>query len=219
MTAAQARKFTFDLDLARPEGEQTAPPEPTRPSQSEVDERIAAARAEAFEQGRAEGRSEADAQSDARFAKATESLAASAAKLAGAFDSERKQLLAEASELSFSIGRKLAAHLIARYPEAELVALVEDCLAGIDHAPHLVVRCHPDLCEVLRTATEERIRTAGFSGRLVVMGDPEIALGDGRLEWVDGGLVRDINEVSKEINARIGAYLEAHGAGRLKESE
>ena len=46
------------------------------------------------------------------------------------------------------------------------------------------------------------------------MGDPDTKLGDGRLEWVDGGLVRDINAISNEINTRISAYLAARGAGQ-----
>jgi len=41
------------------------------------------------------------------------------------------------------------------------------------------------------------------------MGDPEIRLGDGRLEWVDGGLVRNIAEISNQIDRQIATYLAA----------
>jgi flagellar assembly protein FliH len=41
------------------------------------------------------------------------------------------------------------------------------------------------------------------------MGDPDQRLGDGKLEWVDGGLVRDIGAVSKDIDKKISAYLAA----------
>jgi flagellar assembly protein FliH len=57
----------------------------------------------------------------------------------------------------------------------------------------------------------QHIETSGFSGRLVVMGDPEIALGDCRLEWVDGGLVRDRAATAAEIDRRIAAFLAARG--------
>ena len=34
-------------------------------------------------------------------------------------------------------------------------------------------------------------------------------MGDGKLEWVDGGLVRDIAAVSKDIDKKITTYLAA----------
>ena len=42
-------------------------------------------------------------------------------------------------------------------------------------------------------------RERGFEGRLVIMGEPEIAPVDARLEWADGGVVRE--------GAAIGAAL------------
>ena len=42
--------------------------------------------------------------------------------------------------------------------------------------------------------------------------------GDGRLEWVDGGLVRDIGAVAKDIDLKISAYLAARG-GQAKQQE
>ena len=52
----------------------------------------------------------------------------------------------------------------------------------------------------------------------VVMGDPDMRLGDGRLEWVDGGLVRDIGAVSKDIDRKISAYLAAR-SGQAQQQE
>ena len=68
--------------------------------------------------------------------------------------------------------------------------------------------------DAMQAAAEARIKSSTFTGRLVVMGDPDIRLGDGRLEWADGGLVRDINQISGEIDKRISAYLSARGANK-----
>ena len=35
----------------------------------------------------------------------------------------------------------------------------------------------------------------GFEGRLVTFGEPDIAPGDVRLEWADGGIVRDRSRI------------------------
>lgn len=206
MTAAQ--RFNFDLDLAAPVRKTRMVPE------AELDAAVAIARQQGFDEGFTQASTAIEARTADTLAKSAEKIAKQAAAALAMVDQMQKEHLAEAVTLAGTIARKLAAHLIARYPHAELAALIEESLASLEHAPHLVVRCHPDLCDALRDAAEERIKSSGFAGRLVVMGDPEIRLGDGRLEWADGGLVRDINQISGEIDKRISAYLTARGANR-----
>lgn len=200
-----AHKFTFDLDLAR------KPPANKVLPEDEFERLLAAAREEGYREGLAAGQSAVEAQAATALAKSAEKLAAQVAQMAGTIETYEKQHLAASVDLAASVGRKLAAHLIARQPQAEMAALIAECMASLENAPHLVIRCHPDLCDAMKAIAEERMKTSGFSGRLVVLGDPEIRLGDGRLEWADGGLVRDINAISGEINTRISAYLAARG--------
>lgn len=207
MTAAPARKFTFDLDL----GAAPARPRPAI-AEDEVEAMLVAARAEGYAHGLAEGEASAETRAAQALAAAARSLADTAATMLAEIDTHRRTVLSEAVTLSVAIGRRLASHLLARYPTGEIEALVNDALGTIDHAPHLVIRCHPDLVDTVRAAAETRMHVSGFSGRLVVMGDPDIALGDGRLEWVDGGLVRDSGAIAGALDARIAAWLAAHGA-------
>ncbi len=207
MTAAPAR-FTFDLDLA-------ATPRKTRMvAEDEFELAIARARREGYEQGVAQASASVEARTAETLAKAAEKLADQAATALAMVDEMQKEHIREAITLAGTIARKLAAHLIARHPHAELAALIEESLASLERAPHLVVRCHPDLCDAMREAAEVRMKSTGFAGRLVVMGDPDIRLGDGRLEWADGGVVRDINQISGEIDKRISAYLSARSASK-----
>ena len=207
-----AHKFTFDLDLGRaPKRSKTLP-------EDELEHMIAAARREGYDAGKRDGLKQGQQSAEARagdaMSAAGEKIAADAAAMLSEIDRFESAHRQEAVALAASVARKLAAHLIAREPEAELAALLAECMASLERAPHLVIRCHPDLCDRLRTIAEERAKVTGFAGRLVVMGDPDTKLGDGRLEWVDGGLVRDINAISNEINTRISAYLAARGAGQ-----
>lgn len=201
-----AHKFTFDLDLAR------KPPANKVLPEDEFNQLLAAAREEGYRQGVAAGQKAVEAQSAAALAKSAEKLAVQVAEMVGTIEAYEQRHLAQSVELAASVGRKLAAHLLARQPQAEIAALIGECMASLENAPHLVIRCHPDLCDAVKTIAEERMKVSGFSGRLVVLGDPDIRLGDGRLEWADGGLVRDINAISSEINTRISAYLAARGA-------
>ena len=92
-------------------------------------------------------------------------------------------------------------------------------MQSLEGVPHLVVRCHPTIADGIRDIATAHMQTSGFTGRLVVMGDPDIRLGDGRLEWVDGGLVRDIGAIAKDIDLKISAYLAARsGTARQQES-
>jgi len=114
-------------------------------------------------------------------------------------------------ELARAIGIKLAARLMAREPQAELDTLIAECLATLERAPHLVIRCHPDLTDRLQEITSKHMAAAGYDGRLIVMGDPEIPPGDGRIEWADGGLVRNMGVILAEIDKAIASYCSGAG--------
>lgn len=220
--AALAR-FTFDLDLAeRPRGTKPAAaaemapqpqivPEPIGVPEEVVAELVAQAREEAFKEGVAAGERNAASMSAQTLAAAAGTLAAHTARMSAALDDTIAQYRREAVQLAASVGRKLATHLIASRPTAEIEALIAECMPSLSGVPHLVIRCHPDLADSLRDLAAEQITSSGFAGRLVVMGDPDIGLGDGRLEWVDGGLVRDSEALAAEIDKQITDYLAALG--------
>ena len=70
-----------------------------------------------------------------------------------------------------------------------------------------MVRVNDALHETARTQLDAIARTRGFEGRLVVLAEPEIALGDCKIEWADGGIVRDTGRTESAIATAIGRYL------------
>jgi flagellar assembly protein FliH len=207
MTASPApTRFTFDLDLSR------AGRSGRTLSDGDIESLTLAARSEGYEDGYREGESSRVADAAAKLTLSAETLCRQAGQILARLDTTERQLRAEAVHLAHAIAAKLARGLVARQPEAELQALIAECVASLDRAPHLVIRCNQALADKLTEITEAQMAAAGFSGRLVVMGDPEIAPGDGRLEWADGGLVRDMQQIDAEIGKSIDAYLEAGGA-------
>lgn len=211
---ASPARFTFDLNLEQAplRAVNKAPPPPPPPPgipEDVVAQLVAAARDEAYAEGKIAGAKSAEAMAAQAIAAAAATLATQTAKAASVLDDALTAQREEAVGLALSIGRKLALHLVARFPLVELQALITECLASLNGVPHLVIRCSPELAEAVREAATAQMTTSGFSGRLVVMGDPEIRLGDGRLEWVDGGLVRDIAALSSQIDQHIALYLTA----------
>ena len=53
--------------------------------------------------------------------------------------------------------------------------------------------------------------------RTRIRGEPEIGLGDARLEWVDGGIVRDSAALEAEIDQRIAQFIAARGGSTLSQ--
>lgn len=215
---ASPARFTFDLDLgSHPRAKASPPPAPSVP-EALVAELVRQARQDGFAEGMVEGARNSDAMAAQTIAAAAGTLATQTAQLAAALDAAIDSHRREAVDLAASIGRKLALHLLARFPTVELDALITECMASLNGVPHLVIRCHPDLADRIRDTATAHMATSGFSGRLIVMGDPDIRIGDGRLEWVDGGLVRDLGAISGQIDRQIANFLAASSRSRTRET-
>lgn len=202
MSASPAR-FTFDLDLGRRQEQGGITPDNSFAILEQ------SARQSGYDEGLAAGEQGATARAARDLADAAADLGNRVAAMAADLDRTQGGLKAEAVQLARLIAEKLATTLLAREPTAEIEALIVECLASLDSAPHLVIRCNPDLADAVRDIAMSRIEASGFAGRLVVMGEAGIGMGDGRLEWVDGGLVRDRATIASDIDARIAAYLAA----------
>lgn len=205
MMSAAPAKFTFDLDLGRREERNRVMTE------SAVAAMVADARTEGFTEGYAAGEQGAAAKSAKQLADAAIQLGDRVSAMSASLDDIRRNTLGEAVDLAATIARKLAAGLVAQSPTGEIEGLIAECLASLDGVPHFVVRCNSEIADAVREIATARVQTSGFGGRLVVMGDPEIEPGDCKLEWVDGGLVRDQASLIAEIDQRIAAFLAARG--------
>lgn len=208
---ATPAKFTFDLDMGVTQRN-------TRVlSDEKIQAMLDAARAEGYAQGLDEGQATVVARAAQELTASAQAIGQTAAQLISTVDAMEKHLRGTAVALASSVGRKLSANLVERQPETELQHLLEECLASLESTPHLVIRCHPELVDKLQEISAPLVTASGYSGRLIVMGDPDIMLGDGRMEWADGGLVRDTPSVDAQIDSNINAYLDAHGIARETE--
>lgn len=213
MTSSPER-FNFDLDLGSRPGERTR-----LVQQSTLEDELNKARREGYAQGFEEGERSASAEAARALSTAAVSLADKSGAMNSAFTDALEKLTGDAAELAMAAARKLSASLIERFPYAEIEGLLAECLATVQDAPHMVVRCHPDLADAVRDIAAEQARISGFEGRLVVMGEPEIKLGDCRIEWADGGLVRDIDATAKAMDEKIARFHATHGKEPAKETD
>ncbi len=189
-----AKKFTFGTDFR----------EGGRRAVSEAD--LAAARAEGFSAGQEHGRREAESQFSALVAK----LVRGVEKLAADEQARAAEIEAQAAQVAIATARGLARAALAQRPLSELEQAVRECLGHARLAPHLVVRVEESAVEAVESLLAALARETGFAGRLVVLGQPDIAPGDGRIEWADGGFVLDSARMEQMVEHAV-ASIFGHG--------
>jgi flagellar assembly protein FliH len=209
--AARA-KYLFDQDFAP--GANPAE-KPIAPSQHAV--LLGEAESKGFRDGFAAAEKEGLAVAARRSATAFEQIGDALDRLARGLGEIERRVETEAIELAFAIARKLSPELLLRQPFAEIGALAAECLKQLAHAPHLVVRVNDALHETAKNELEQIARTHGFDGRLVVVAEPELALGDCKIEWADGGVVRSAAKTDVAISNAIGRYLGARQTAAMPE--
>jgi len=187
-----------------PDPEPQGPPPPTA-------EEIEVMCQEHREAGFADGVAQANAAIEAALAQSLDHVAGLANRMFEDFDSELMRIQREGAELALAIARRLAPALIAKSPLAEIEALVAHCLEGLAHEPRIVVRVATDLEGPLRPRLEEMASRFGITGRLVAIGDGDLQGSDCRIEWADGGAVRQIGPVIDEIDSIVRRWIDARG--------
>ena len=110
-------------------------------------------------------------------------------------------------DVAVAVARQLSGELIAAEPLAGVTALVADCFRHLVSTPHLVIRINEQLYEAGRDRFEQLARQSGFQGRLIVLAEPDIEAGDCKIEWADGGVVRERAAIDAKISELVESYV------------
>ena len=197
-------KYLFDEDFASGE-------KPTI-TIVEHERRRADAESQAYRSGVAAGEAQAQQEAAQRIAGALAVIADGLARLDSALTAIETRLETEAVEVAVAVAAKLAPALIAREPFAEISALATECFHHLVTTPHVTVRVGAGIYETAKEKIEEIARVRGFEGRLAVMSDDSLAPGDCRIEWTDGGVIRDHSATASAIDEMVGRYISARTA-------
>ncbi len=165
------------------------------------------AREESFRDGFAAAKAEMTAADQHRIAAAAEKIAEAMEMIAHQLASLEARLEAEAVEVAVSVASKLAPALIEREPLAEIERLVIDAFAQLRSAPHVAVRLPTALIDGASAHLMKLAEERGYAGRLVLLPEPGLGPDDCRIEWADGGVVRDRAGIENRINEAVSRYL------------
>jgi flagellar assembly protein FliH len=206
---AAPAKFLFDQDFSANGRGDTA-------NAADVARKVAEAEARGRSSGYAAGQADASAETARRNAVAMEGIGRTLNGIAAHLGQTEARIEAEAVDIAVAVARKLCAELTSREPLAELTALVTDCLRHLVSTPHLVVRINDALYDPARERIEGLARQNGFEGRLVILSDPDIAHGDCKLEWADGGVASDRAVTEAKIAELVGRYMASRNTAEAK---
>jgi flagellar assembly protein FliH len=197
---ATPAKFMFETDFR-----------PSADSRSSIEHaaRLKEAEAAGFARGFEQGATEARAEAEKRSAAVIERIATAMNALDKQLAAVEAKLETEAVEVAVAVAKKLAPELLAQEPFAEIAALAIDCFRNLVKCPHVVVRVNDALHETARTKLDEIVRRCSPDTRLVVLAEPDIALGDCRIEWADGGIERDSAAIETVIDEAVTRYVNA----------
>ena len=205
-----AAKYLFDEDFAAGE-------KPTI-SLVEHERRRADAESQAYREGFRAGQEQAHQEATQRMADALSTIADGLDRLDGALTAIETRLETEAVEVAVAVAAKLSPALIAREPFAEIAALATECFHHLVSTPLVTVRIAAEIHETAKTQIEEIARTRGFDGRLAIISDESLAPGDCRVEWADGGIIRDHTATTSAIDETVARYIAARNMPAAQDS-
>ena len=206
MRAAPA-KYLFDNDFG--------PNRDVKPSISLAEHAQNLKEAEAT--GHSRGFAEAKVETEQRTIATLERIAVLLKALDRSLTAVEARIETEAVAVAVAVARKLAPALIGREPLAEIATLATDCFRQLVASPHVVVHVNDELHASAHKALEEIVLRLASESRLVVLGDPDIKPGDCRIEWADGGIVRDSAATAAAIEQVVARYVIARTGASIPE--
>ncbi|MGL1919561.1 MAG: FliH/SctL family protein [Hyphomicrobiales bacterium] len=200
---AETLKFTFDTAFGtRSEHEPVQEALPVI-TQADVD----AARTQGFIQGREDGLSEATAQFSAETRATFDKITNGLTQILSAQAAAATAAITQAENYALLIAQKIAKAALVQHPTLQVKALVDDCLSHINLMPHLVIRVNESMSQQVQTELQPIIAEKGFEGKLIILGEENIPLGDCAIEWADGGVAHNTQEIVKTISNKLADYF------------
>jgi flagellar assembly protein FliH len=195
---APTRKFMFERSF-----DSTAPRAPERKPVTLKPEQYDALKQESYDAGFAAGRA---AGLDDQNSRLMALLATVDGKIEAMFNTMQtlhQESVAGMRRIALAIARKFVPDFAAKHGLQEIEALLDGVMGEMVHEPRLVVRIHESQFDVLNEKIAALAAQKAYAGKVVVLADAEIAAGDCRIEWADGGMERNGEAMWRKVEQTI----------------
>jgi flagellar motor switch protein FliG len=102
-----------------------------------------------------------------------------------------------------AIARKILPAFSAKNGMEEIEAVLSETIRDMAREPRLVVRVNESEFDAINEKVQAIATQRAYSGKVIVLADAEVAAGDCRIEWADGGVERDTNATMQTIEQTI----------------
>lgn len=195
------RKYMFDRSFDGAGG--TAAVERPRGPVTLRPEQVDALKKEAYDIGFTAGKT-AGVSEQEQFIRATlAQIDARINDLVHNLDSLQKEQDDNLRKTIMAIARKLLPDLTQRHGLQEIQGMLTAVIAEMVHEPRLVVRIHESEFDAVNTKIHEITVQKAYAGKVVVLADTEIARGDCRVEWADGGTERNVEATWQAVEQTV----------------
>jgi flagellar assembly protein FliH len=165
---------------------------------------------EGYERGKIDGINEGRKDSyalDQQLIEVVSKIAPTMQNLFTSYNQKIQNSTDETVALAVKIAQKIAGDALAENPLPIIEKATKQCLEFLFKEPHVNIIVHDSLAEQLKTNMVDITSATGFDGNVEINGNPNIALGDCKIEWKGGGAevnaesrIQDIDKIISSIN-------------------
>ncbi len=195
--ASEARKFLFDLAFDDEAG-LTVPAQP-KPKVSYTEEELAEIKKASYDSGFAAGKNtmlDSQQQQMNQLLSEIEKLLTTLSQ-----DSEKKwsDFLIQLQQITLVILRKIIPSYVEKNGVDEIDSLVSKTIAEMNQEPRLVIRVAESQFEEANEHINDLAKNQAYVGKIVLLGEADLAPSDCRIEWADGGIERNQEKMWEDI--------------------
>lgn len=164
---------------------------------------IALARAQGFDAGLAQARSERDV----ALLSAVDALQAGIEALDERFDEVARQLTSDAADVALTAADMIAGRALRLDPDLAIDEAIGRALSQVARGTEIEVRVNPELIEPIEARIADRQTRDRRRLNLVVVGDVTVAPGDAVIGWEAGGLAVNADARRAAVRAELETLL------------
>lgn len=164
---------------------------------------LALARAQGFEAGLSQARTERDA----ALLSAVDALQAGLETIDERFEEVSQRVTGEAAEIALAAADMIAGRALEAAPTDAIDSAIGRVLGQVARGTELEVRVHPELVEAIEARIADRQSKDRRRLFLTVVPDATITLGDAMIGWDQGGLAVDATARREAVRAELETLL------------
>jgi flagellar assembly protein FliH len=190
------RKFMFDKSF---EHAMDAARAPERKPVTLKPEQMDALKKDFYDAGFAEGQKTSNDSHSKQIAEVLARIDQRLARLVETMQSMQQEQDIKTRQIALAIARKVMPDFAAKGGLQEIEAMLAAAITEMVHEPRLVVRVHESQFDSVNSKVQDITVQKAYAGKIVVLADAEIVVGDCRVEWADGGMERNAEAAWKDV--------------------